>query len=285
MPKAFDSEHFLATIRGRQGSLISECPRTATGPARVRCSQGHVWTTQPYRVKRGAWCPYCAGRCYEADLERRVKKCSCCDEWKPFEKFVSDPRKKLGITSDCKACRNRRSRIWAANNPAVIKKHRKTPEEMRIWRQQNPGKNAEYGKRWRSQNRTAIAKSARLRRQSSVHVRMLSNLRGRLNDALKRHSATKARPVATLIGCTIEELRQHLMDQFLPGMSWDTYGKGEGRWHIDHILPCNLFDLSSEEQQRACFHYSNLQPLWERENLVKGKGVYRKKGRSEGKAG
>jgi hypothetical protein len=42
------------------------------------------------------------------------------------------------------------------------------------------------------------------------------------------------------------------------------------RWHIDHIVPCESFDLTDPAQQGQCFHFSNLQPLWARENLRKG---------------
>jgi len=62
------------------------------------------------------------------------------------------------------------------------------------------------------------------------------------------------------------ELRLHLERQFKDGISWDNYGE----WHIDHIRPCAKFDLSKPEEQRACFHYTNLQPLWEKENVSKG---------------
>jgi hypothetical protein len=48
-------------------------------------------------------------------------------------------------------------------------------------------------------------------------------------------------------------------------MSWKNYGK----WHIDHIRPCSSFDLSDPQQQRTCFNYSNLQPLWAKDNLNK----------------
>ena len=49
-------------------------------------------------------------------------------------------------------------------------------------------------------------------------------------------------------------------------MSWDNYGD----WHVDHIRPCASFDLTNEDEQRICFHYKNLQPLWGPDNLEKG---------------
>lgn len=69
-----------------------------------------------------------------------------------------------------------------------------------------------------------------------------------------------------LIGCTVEQLRIHLEDQFLPGMSWENYGE----WEVDHRRPCGSFDLREEAQQRECFHYSNLQPMWAPDNASKG---------------
>jgi hypothetical protein len=52
-------------------------------------------------------------------------------------------------------------------------------------------------------------------------------------------------------------------------MTFDNFGK----WHIDHIIPCASFDLTKPEQQRQCFHYTNLQPLWAFENLSKGSKI------------
>jgi hypothetical protein len=62
-----------------------------------------------------------------------------------------------------------------------------------------------------------------------------------------------------LLGCTIYEFRKHLESKFLPTMTFDNYGS---LWHIDHIIPCAHFNLIIEEEQRKCFHYSNLQPLF-----------------------
>ena len=70
-----------------------------------------------------------------------------------------------------------------------------------------------------------------------------------------------------LIGCSSEFLRNHLKSQFTEGMTWENYGYYG--WHIDHIKPCASFDLSDIEQQKLCFHYSNLQPLWAKDNMKK----------------
>ena len=72
-----------------------------------------------------------------------------------------------------------------------------------------------------------------------------------------------------LLGCSIQDVRHHLEKQFAVNMSWDNHGFSG--WHIDHIKPCASFDLTKEDEQRKCFHYTNLQPLWAKENLQKGK--------------
>ena len=89
--------------------------------------------------------------------------------------------------------------------------------------------------------------------------------RSRVKAALKGRGA-KSRKTVQLIGCSIDHLRQHLEAQFTEGMTWDNHGE----WHIDHIKPCAAFDLTCERQQRECFNYTNLQPLWASDNLTKG---------------
>lgn len=88
----------------------------------------------------------------------------------------------------------------------------------------------------------------------------------RVRMALKGQD--KATSTMLLVGCSIAQLKQHLEKQFQPGMSWDTCG--ENGWEIDHIRPCASFDLKDPEQQKACFHYTNLQPLWAIDNRRKG---------------
>jgi hypothetical protein len=66
----------------------------------------------------------------------------------------------------------------------------------------------------------------------------------------------------------MDDFKIYLESKFEPGMSWGNYGyRG---WHVDHIVPCALFDLSKPAHVRRCFHFSNLQPLWAQDNLRKG---------------
>jgi uncharacterized protein L426 len=88
-------------------------------------------------------------------------------------------------------------------------------------------------------------------------------LRTRLWSALKNNQ--KSDHTLDLLGCSIDELKAHLEMQFEPRMTWDNCGK----WHIDHIIPCAKFDLSIPENQRICFNYRNLQPMWAKENNTK----------------
>ena len=70
----------------------------------------------------------------------------------------------------------------------------------------------------------------------------------------------------TLLGCTIEEMRTFLEAEFEEGMTWENHGE----WHVDHIRPCASFNLEYPEEQKKCFHWTNLQPLWAADNLAKG---------------
>lgn len=89
--------------------------------------------------------------------------------------------------------------------------------------------------------------------------RIATNCRSRMRDAVKCQGVRKFSKAKDLLGCTFEFFRGWLESKFERGMSWVNYGVF---WEIDHIRPVASYDLSQEDQQRACFHYSNCQPLW-----------------------
>ena len=78
----------------------------------------------------------------------------------------------------------------------------------------------------------------------------------------------KKESVLNLTGCSIDFLKTYLEQKFTIGITWENYGKRG--WHIDHIRPCSSFNMENLEEQKTCFHYTNLQPLWWRDNISKG---------------
>ncbi len=131
---------------------------------------------------------------------------------------------------------------------------------------------ADYDKKYFKNNKVKIYKRKKKQRDLNPILRVQISLRGRLHHALNRNS--KSSTTMGLVGCSIDFLKQLLESQFKSRMSWDNYGrgfngKGMQEWHIDHIKPCASFDLSKPEEQLKCFHYTNLQPLWATENLIK----------------
>ena len=103
--------------------------------------------------------------------------------------------------------------------------------------------------------------------KTNTEYRLKHNLRARVRTALRAQMAGKNWSLLDIVGCSTPELMAHLEAQFQPGMTWDNWT--HDGWHIDHIKPCAAFDLTDEAQQRACFHFTNLQPLWAVDNLVK----------------
>jgi hypothetical protein len=70
------------------------------------------------------------------------------------------------------------------------------------------------------------------------------------------------------LGYSSSDLRIHLEKLFVDGMSWNNHGKGHGKWHIDHVQPISSFELGTPPDIVNAL--SNLQPLWEEDNLSKG---------------
>jgi hypothetical protein len=119
--------------------------------------------------------------------------------------------------------------------------------------QNNKLKVNNFKKHW-SRNKLKIDVQYRLRRRLST----------RIYHALK--GSSKSDFTINLIGCSIEALMKHLEAKFSHGMTWNNYGA----WHVDHIVPCAYYDLTDENEQRKCFNYKNLQPLWAFANMSKG---------------
>lgn len=135
----------------------------------------------------------------------------------------------------------------------------RNPEKSKASNKASREKNIEkYRAYRRDYSRRRVATDPCFRLETCLRTRMVHALRDRIKSAT----------TLELLGCSAEQLKQHLEKQFQPGMTWENYGpKG---WHIDHKKPCASFNLADPTQQRECFHFSNLQPLWALDNIKKG---------------
>jgi hypothetical protein len=100
-----------------------------------------------------------------------------------------------------------------------------------------------------------------------VHLSWRKLLQYALRDVLKGRLKTSKHQ--KYFGCSIFELKQYIKSQFEPFMTWGNWGQGQDDWELDHIIGCNNFDFSKEEDRKKCFNYTNLRPMWRRKHIRK----------------
>jgi hypothetical protein len=109
------------------------------------------------------------------------------------------------------------------------------------------------------------------RRSVDLNFKLKYNLRVRIRTSLKRNY--KSGSAVKDLGCSIDEFKIYLESKFQSGMTWDNWGNRIGQWSIDHINPLSQFDLTKQEDFKNACHYSNLQPLWVKDNLYKNRKI------------
>lgn len=125
--------------------------------------------------------------------------------------------------------------------------------------------NKEKIKEYRKINKNRFRKHDQNRLKIDIQYKISKTLRSRLNTAIKGNY--KSGSAIRDLGCSVGELKIYLESKFQPGMTWENWGVNG--WHIDHIKPLVSFDLTNREELLKAVHYTNLQPLWARDNIIK----------------
>lgn len=148
------------------------------------------------------------------------------------------------------------------------KKYREeNPEKIKLIRKKYEEKNKKNilikKKEWREKNPTYFSD----RKKIDPIFKLSCNMRTRIGIFIKKSSKiNKNNKTFNYIGCSREQLKEYIEKQFKDGMSWDNYGLYG--WHIDHIIP--LSSAKTEDDVYKLCHYTNLQPLWAKDNISKG---------------
>jgi hypothetical protein len=219
-------------------------------PVCKKCRNGATWNPDAPKIQR-----------IEIDGKPN-KSCTRCFIVQPLENFHSSRSSSDGTCSECKSCRRLNSR----NSTRVYSKEERAMKNLkkreRLLNETPEERLARLERRRLSRKRNPEASKSYIQRPI---VKLKKNLRNRLYMAL-RNGSRKTSAVHDL-GCSLEHFKLYMRSLFEPGMSWENYGKGG--WHIDHIIPLAKFDLNTREGQLKATHFTNLQPLWERDNLSK----------------
>lgn len=161
--------------------------------------------------------------------------------------------------------------IRAANVEAYRERERarrKSPEERahaiektRQWIAANKERHLAWA---RSYRRRRLASDPVYKATVAMRRRFYMAIRNQIYDGWNIRSGAAVR----LLGCTMAEFVAYIESLWMPGMTWNNWSR-DG-WHIDHIMPLAAFDLADECQRSKACHYTNLRPLWAKDNLAKG---------------
>lgn len=210
-------------------------------------------------------------------------------------------RNKEWVAANDNHVRQRRKRVYAENKDSILANwsawyadnHDRELAKKRARYRANRDKELAYAKRYRAENRDKVlAANKRWKENNPEKVKedwakwyaeygkerdakIRATPRGRLDGAMSRgiYGALKGSKGGqrweTLVGYSLERLMRHLKKLFSPGMTFENYGKGG--WHVDHKIPKVVFNYTSHKHPDflRCWALSNLQPMWEPDNLRK----------------
>ena len=183
-----------------------------------------------------------------------TKVCSKCSVEKEICEFRKDRSKKDGLYPSCK----RFKLLWRQKNKELTNL---ANQRSRLNCQERIKKyNSEYQKK----NKDKINTRSVERKKSDPLYKLSLLIRSRMYNFLKYKNVTKKNKTSEIVGCSLETLKFHIENQFTDGMSWELMGK---HIHIDHIIP--LSSAKTEQEILKLCHYTNLQPLWAKDNLKK----------------
>jgi len=215
---------------------------------------------------------------------KNTKICSVCNLEQDINNFHKNKNSLDGHKSKCKECRKQESKERYLNNIEYFEKYRKenrdkinakltewrknNPEYRRTYYEKNYEKEIGYYKSKHEKNKKNQTEYVKKKYKNDILYSLKIKLNGRLHKVLKRNNFEKKYRFTEILGCSLEEFKLYFESKFTEGMSWNLMGK---EIHIDHIIPCA--SAKTEEEMIKLFHYSNLQPLWVKDNIKKSNKI------------
>ena len=181
-----------------------------------------------------------------------TKTCNICHVEKDVINFSIRNIKTQNIHNRCKDCTNKHASTYREENKEIIKKRQNEwyEEKGKIWK-----------KNYESKNHDKIREYERKKYKTDPQYRMKKILRTRFKSTVNKKKIYKS--VLKFIDMDLEVFLKWIEFQFDENMNWDNQGC---YWDVDHVNPCDNFDLTNEEDVKKCYHWTNLRPLEKKEN-------------------
>lgn len=155
--------------------------------------------------------------------------------------------------------------ILSKNKEIYKKNSEKFKARSKDWKENHPNyKKEEYQRNKKRYN----IRQARYKQQQYLNnplYRLRQKIRQNIGFLIKSISKDGGKYQLSIGNSFILLLKEHFEKKFRDGMDWNNYGK----WTIDHVVP--LSKAKTEQELLKLSHYSNLQPLWRKDNIDKGK--------------
>ncbi len=200
------------------------------------------------------------------------RKCFICKELKELNQFYKDRNRKDGHQYHCKKCikeyqKGYQREYYSKNKDKIKADKRKYYLEHKKYYK-------DYAKQYRSERRDELNEYWRKWFQGKYKTDIMFKLNESMSTGMYKSLKGNKEGLhwETLVPYKLEGLKKWLEDRFLPGMTWENYGS---EWHVDHKRPISSFKFKSYKdlQFQVCWALSNLQPLWEEDNLKKGSKI------------
>lgn len=177
--------------------------------------------------------------------------CKKCDNEKDLSDFHNDAKSRTGKQFYCKSCSKKIQNQYYIKNKEKVLKRKKNYRSTEEYKKRSREYELEYSK-------------VRKKKGKTLTVRFSMSLRDIVRRCLKYKGVKKNINTFELLGYDVRKFRQRIECQFKDGMSWENYGE----WEIDHKKPISKFDKSAKIS--LINSLSNLQPLWKKDNRIKG---------------
>ena len=152
-------------------------------------------------------------------------------------------------------------RVWARDHK----------ETMRAAAKRYYKNHSEEIKKYQKDHREQYLINQKERRLRCPHIQNQVNyycIIRRMINRYKQGKKLKHSTTEQIIGISKMEFMKHL-ESTLPKGKTIKKDYGRGKYEVDHIIPCNKFDLGQPDQLKMCFNWRNMRLIKSKDNLAR----------------